>query len=94
MGPETSAVVDTIAVDSQESVLEDDYTYSNVDDMQHDMLALSGNPAYEEVPEPSQQPLIEDDQAYSSVDISQQEAAISSGNSKHGTALEAAASAE
>ena len=92
--PERSSVVGTVVVDSQQPVLPDDRAYSTVDDMQQQMVVVSGNPAYTIVPEHSQQPLQEDDQAYSNVDISQQEAVITSGKPEHGIALRAAASAK
>ena len=92
--PEGSPVAGTILVDSQQPVLQDDHTYSFVDDAQQQMFALPGNPAYNIVPEHSQQPLQEDDQAYSNIDISQQEEVVASGNPKRGTPLRAAASAK
>ena len=81
-------------VDSHQPVLQDDHTYSSVDDAQQQMFALSGNPAYKTVPEHSEQPLQEDDRAYSNIDISQQEEVATSGNPEHGTALGAAAGAK
>ena len=54
------------------------------------MPAVSGNPAYELVPQHKEQPLQVDDQMYSNID--QQEAFKYSENPKHGTALIAEAS--
>ena len=92
--PKRSPVADTILVDSQQPVLQDDHTYSFVDDTQQQMFVLSDNPAYKIVSEHNQQPLEEDDQTYYNIDISQQEAGTSSGNPKHGSALGAAARAK
>ena len=90
--PERSSLFNTILVDSQQPVLQDDHDYPAVDDMQQQMFTLSVNPAYEVVPEHSQQPLQEDNQAYSNSDISQYEAVVTSGKPEHGTAFRAVAS--
>ena len=92
MDKESSGVAQTSFVEGQQSVLQDDYTYSNVDVMRQKMPAVLGNPAYKLVPEHNEQPLQEDDQMYSNID--QQEAVKYSENPKHGTALTAAASAK
>ena len=92
--PEGSPVAGTILVDSQQPILQEDHTYASVDDAQQQMFALSSNPAYKNIPEHSQQPLQEDDQVYYNIDISQLGEVVTSGNPKHGTALEAAASAK
>ena len=83
--PERSHVADTIPVDSRQPALQDDNDYSTVDDVQQQMLVISGNPAYKFVPKHSHQPLEEDDQAYSNIDVCQQE---------EGTAFGAAAGAK
>ena len=70
---ERSFVADTIPVDSKEPALQDDLDYSTVDDVQQQMLAISGNPAYKFVPDHSQQPMQEDDRVYSNIDACQQE---------------------
>ena len=85
--PERSGVADTILVDSQQPILQDDHSYSTVDEMQQQTVAISSNLAYEAVSELSQQPLQGDDQTYSNLDISQEETVMSSGNPKHGTTL-------
>ena len=92
--PERSPVADTVHVESQHPALQDDHDYSTIDDMQQQMLAISGNPAYEFVSEHDQKPMqeFEDDRAYSNIDISQQEKAVTSGKLGYGTALGAAAS--
>ena len=89
---ETSPVADTVPVESQQPALKDDHDYSTVDDVQQQMLAIAGNPAYKFVPEHDQKPVQEDDQAYSNIDISQQEEAVTSGKLGYSTALRAAAS--
>ena len=90
--PETSPVADTVPVESQQPALQDDHDYSTVDDVQQQMLALSGNPAYKFVPEHDQNSLQEDDRAYSNIDISQQEEVVTSGKQGYGTTPGAAAS--
>ena len=92
MDQESSGVAHTSFLEGQQPVLQDYYTYSTVDDMQQEMPAVLGYPAYEFVPELTEQPLQEDDQTYSNVD--QQETVKSSEHPKHGTALTAAASAK
>ena len=77
----------TLADHQQPTILQDDHDYSTVDDMQQQMFAISGNPAYKAVAEHSQHPLQEEDRAYSNIDISQQEAVVSSGQAELGTAL-------
>ena len=87
----SSGVAHTVFLDDQQPELEDD-TYCTVDDKQHKIPAVSGNLAYEFVPELNKQPMQEDDQVYSNID--QQEAVKYSENPKQGTALTAAASAK
>ena len=83
---------DTVPVESQQPALQDDHDYSTVDDIQQQMLAISGNPAYKFVPEHDQKPLQKDDQAYSNIDISQQGQVGTSGKLRFVTAPGAAAS--
>ena len=92
--PKGPPVAGTILVDSQQPVLQDEHTYSSVDETQEQMAAMVGNPAYKIVPELSQEALQEDDRAYSNIDISQQEDVVISEKPKHGTTLGAAASAK
>ena len=90
--PERSPVADTVLEKSQQPELQDDHDYSTVDDVQQQMLAIAGNPAYKFVPEPDQNPMQEDDGAYSNIDISQQEKAVTSGKQGYGTAPRGAVS--
>ena len=76
----------------QQPALQDDHDYSTVDDVQQQLLAISGNPTYKFVPEHDQKSLQEDDRAYSNIDISQQDEAVTSGKLGYGTAPGAAAS--
>ena len=92
MDQESSGVAHTSFLEGQQPVLQDDCTYSTVDDMQQKMPAVLGYPAYEFVPELNQQPLQKGDEMYSNID--QQETVKSSEHPKHGTALTAAASAK
>ena len=92
MGQDSSGVAHSTLLEGQQPVVEDDYTYSTVDDLQPEMLPISGNPAYKLVPEHDQQPLEEDDPVYSNID--QPETVVSPENPKHGTAPTAAASAK
>ena len=92
MDQESSGVAQASFPEGQQPVLQDDYTYSTVDNVQKKMPVVSGNPAYEFIPEHNKQPLQKDDPVYSNID--QQEAVKSSENPKHGTALTAAASAK
>ena len=90
--PERSPVADTVPVEIPQPPLQDDHDYSTVDDVQQQMLAISGNPAYKFVPEHDQKSLQEDDRAYSNIDISQQEEVVTSGKLGNGMAPGAAAS--
>ena len=90
--PEKSPVADTVPMESQQPALQDDHDYSTVDDLQQQMLAISGNPAYKFVPKHDQKSLQEDDRAYSNIDISQQEEVVTLGKPGHGTTPRAAAS--
>ena len=84
-------VADTVPVDSQQPAIQDDHNYSTVEDMQRQILEISGNRAYQFVPEHSQLPLQGDDHTYSNIGISQQEEVVTCGKPGCGTALGAAA---
>ena len=92
MDQECSGVAEASFLEDQQSVLQDVYTYSTVDDMQQKMPATLRNPAYKFVPKHKEQPLQVDDHMYSN--LNQQEEFNNSENPKHGTALIAAASAK
>ena len=74
------------------NVPEDDNDYSTVDDVQRQMIAIPGNPAYKFFPEHDQQSMQEDNPAYTNMDdpvyvdmdISQQEAVVSFGKLRVG----------
>ena len=91
--PQRSPVADTstVPVESHQPALQDDHDYSTVDDVQLQMLAISGNPAYEFVPDHDQKPMQEDDQAYVNIDISQQEKVATCGKLGYGSTPGAAA---
>ena len=89
---ERSPVADTVSVESQQPAQQDDCDYSTVDDVQQQILAISGNPAYKFAPEHDQKPTQEDGQPYFNTDIRQQEEVVTSGKRGYGTAAGAAAS--
>ena len=82
-------MADTIALDIQQLILQDDHTYSTVDDTQGQMFMVSSNLAYGTVTEHSQKPMPQDDHTYSPVE-NQQEMVIISGNPAYVTSLRAA----
>ena len=86
-----SPVADTVPVETQQHALKDDHDYSTVDDVQLQMLAISGNPAYKIVPEHHQKPMQEGDQAYVNIDISQQGKVATCGKLGYGSTPGAAA---
>ena len=91
--PGTSSVAGTVALDSHQLILQDDHTYSTVDDdAQGQMFMVSSNLAYGTVTEPNSQPVPQDDHIYSIVDSSQQETVVTSGNLAYATSLRPAAS--
>ena len=90
--PTRSPVADTFPVESQQPALQDDHDYSTIDDVQQQMLAISGDLEYEFLPEHDQKLMQEDDRAYSNIDISQREEIIISGKTVYDTAPRAAAS--
>ena len=94
--PEKSSVTDTVALDSQQPKLQDDHTYSTVDDTQGQMFMVSSNPAYCAITEHSRQPVPQDDHTYiyCAVDSSQQEVVATSENPAYGTSLQATAGAK
>ena len=79
-------------MESQQPALQDVSDYSTVDDVQQQMLGISGNPAYKFVPEHNQNPMQEYDQAYVKMDSGQQEEAVTSGKLGYGSTPGAAAS--
>ena len=90
--PEESSVADTVLLDSQQLIAQDDHTYSTVDDTQGQMFMLSSNAAYGPVAEHSGQ----DDHThiYCAVDSSQQEKIATSENPGYGISLRPATSAK
>ena len=90
--PTRSPVAGTFPVESQQPALQDDHDYSTLDDVQQQMLAISGDSEYEFLLEHDQKPMHEDDRAYSNIDISQQEEIVRSGKTVYDTASRAAAS--
>ena len=94
--PEESSVADTVLLDSQQLIAQDDHTYSTVDDTQGQMFMVSSNPAYGSVAEHSGQPVPQDDHTYiyCAVDSSQQETIATSENPGYGISLRPATSAK
>ena len=94
--PEKSSVIDTAALNSQQLILQDDHTYSTVDDTQEENFMISGNLAYGAVAEHSRQPAPQDDLTYiyCAVDSSHQEMIETSANPGYGTTLRPITSAK
>ena len=86
--PEMSAVTGTVLVDShgQHQMLNDDHTYSNVDDMKQRMFVVSGNPAYIASFDHSQQPVQQDDHAYYNFEFCQEQESVARELQAHGAA--------
>ena len=72
--PERSVATGNALVDSnnQHQVLEDDHTYSSVDDLQQQTFMVSDNPVYNA----SLLPLQDDDHAYSNTKFSQEQESV------------------
>ena len=92
--PQKSHVQGATTLDSQQPMLQDDHTYSTVDDMQGQMFMVSSNPAYGTVTEYDKQPVPQDDHTYSTVDSSEQDTVVTSGSQAYATSLRAASSAK
>ena len=90
--PERSPEADIVSMESQQPALQDVHDYSTVDDVQKQMLALSGNPAYKFVPEHDQKLVQEYDQSYVNIEVSQQEQVVRFGKPGYGSTHGAAAS--
>ena len=90
--PERSPEADIVTVESQRPALQDVHDYSTVDDVQQQILEISGNLAYKFVPEHDQKPMQEDDEGYINIDSSQQEEAVTYGILCYGSTPGAAAS--
>ena len=96
--PENSFVTDTVPLDYQQHIPQDDHTYSTIDDdTQGQMFVLSSNPAYGPVAEHSMHPVPQDNHTYiwCGVDSSQQETIATYENTlSYGTSLRPATSAK
>ena len=78
----------SIAFDAHKLTLQDDHTYSTVDDTQGQMLMVSNNPAYGPITKHSKQPAQQqNDHTYSTIDNDLQEEVIASGNLEYVTSL-------
>ena len=84
--PEMSVVTGNVLVDShgQHQVLDDDRTYSTSDDMQQEIVVVSGNPAYNAIFECSRKLTKDDDHAYSNTELSQKQESVTHRLQTHG----------
>ena len=94
--PDEAFVTDSVALNSQQLVLQDDHTYTTVDDAQGQMLTVSSNPAYGAVAEHISQPVPRDDPTYiyCDVDSSHQEMIETSENPGYDISVRTATSAK
>ena len=94
--PEQLSAMDTALMDShdQHQVLEEDHTYSTVDETEEQVFVVSSNPAYNTGSKSSQLHPVQNDDAHSDTKLSQEQEMLRSGLQAHGDALGEAASAK